>query len=771
VIGILAVAAVTVGGLLQLRFDTSVASLFPKGDQTSLDYDAAQKSFGSEPITVLLQQPGKARQMVSTKQIPALLRLEGELSKLRDVEVVYGPATVLNQIAGSAQNLLATISGTRDGLRTRAHDRAKAAGASEAAATAAGEQAIVPFDERYGVLLTKASPSGLPTLRNQAFVDAAAYAKDGSPRPELRFVLPTPTSAAILVRPRANLDQASEGRLEAAVRRVVARDQVGTAKATVTGPSVVLHALAVEVQHQIPYLGALAVLLVGAVLLFGHRAELRSPSRVARLLMPVLCSLGAAAILAAALGWAHQPASLGLLTLLPVLLGVGTDVPVYLSRLGRSRRLLVAALATATGFLTTAYSPVPFVKSLGILLALGVIMATAVAWFLPSAGKASAADVDPVRGAATHSPGPRSANNLRALRGAVALMAVVAAVGWILLPRIPVTADPETLAGGLPALSEAQQSQKTIGATGEIDVLLRGDVLSPAALAWSARASNAVLVSHADDLKPILAPTSLLGFLGPRPTEAQVKSAVSILPSYLLGAALHPESKSAVLSFGLRHGDIASQQALIKDLRQVLPPAPRGTSVAVTGVPVLASHQLTVLKESRLSANIIGVLAPSLVLLMLLGWRRRRDSLLALTSAALATGTGFLLMALLGVPFTPLTLALGSLTAAVGCEFTVVLAASTSAASRRAVALAAGACLVGYLSLMASKIDVVRNFGMVLAASVVLGYLSARLVCALWQQDAKSSQADPNPAHDRVPPAQDEDREATTALDLKGVGV
>jgi predicted RND superfamily exporter protein len=67
VIGILAVAAVTVGGLLQLRFDTSVASLFPKGDQTSLDYDAAQKSFGSEPITVLLQQPGKARQMVSTK--------------------------------------------------------------------------------------------------------------------------------------------------------------------------------------------------------------------------------------------------------------------------------------------------------------------------------------------------------------------------------------------------------------------------------------------------------------------------------------------------------------------------------------------------------------------------------------------------------------------------------------------------------------------------------------------------------------------------------
>lgn len=727
------------GGLQQVRFDTSVPRLFPKDDSTSKDYSAFQKKFGSEPISVLLQQKGKPGQLLTSAQLPNLLRLEGDLARLPDVAVVYGPATILNQIAAGAQNLLATISGARDGIRKVAEQRAKAAGAPAAQITAAGDRAIEPFDERYGVLLTQALPSGLPTLRNQAFINASAFGKDGQPRPELRFVVPNNSSAAILVRPRPDLDQAAEGRLESAIDRVVARDKVATSTVTVTGPSVVLQALAVDVQHQLPFLGAVAVLLVGAMLLLGHRQSLRNPRIVARLLVPLLSSLSAVVLLVSALGWARQPASLGLLTLLPVLLGVGTDVPVYLSRLGRSRRLVVAAVATASGFLTTALSPVPFVRSLGILLAAGVLLATAIAWFLPALPgddlfKAAQVDARPVS---------RPRPSRIAMRVAAAVLLVAAASGWALLPQIDINADPTTLAGGLPALAQAQRSQQVLGATGEIDVVLSGDVLSANALAWSAKASGALISQHADALKPILSPSALLGFLGPTPTPAQIKAAVAILPAYLLSAAVDPTKTASVLSFGLRAGDLANQQALLDGVRHDLPPAPKGTRVTVTGVPVLASKQLTGLKGSRLVANVIGVGAPSLVLLLLLGWRRRRDSALAFVSAVVATGVGFLLMNVLGVSFTPLTLALGSLTAAVGCEFSVVLSGAATRAGGRGVLLAAGACFAGYLSLAASRLEVIRDFGQVLAVSVVLGYLTARLVCATWPsptRDAPESQ-------------------------------
>jgi len=83
----------------------------------------------------------------------------------------------------------------------------------------------------------------------------------------------------------------------------------------------------------------------------------------------------------------------------------------------------------------------------------------------------------------------------------------------------------------------------------------------------------------------------------------------------------------------------------------------------------------------------------------------------------------------------PLTVAVGSLTVATGCEFSVML--SSGRRDRRAhiartVTVAALAGSAGYLVLTLSGVAMLHDLGVLLTASVVLSYLAARLVAWLF---------------------------------------
>ena len=84
-----------------------------------------------------------------------------------------------------------------------------------------------------------------------------------------------------------------------------------------------------------------------------------------------------------------------------------------------------------------------------------------------------------------------------------------------------------------------------------------------------------------------------------------------------------------------------------------------------------------------------------------------------------------------GIPLNPLTVALGSLTAAVGCEFTVMTCDAVRTRDprlRTAVTLAALTSGTGFAVLALSDLALMREFGLLLALSVLLSYLAARLV-------------------------------------------
>ncbi|HWJ09176.1 MAG TPA: RND transporter [Nocardioides sp.] len=713
------VAALLAGvglGLARVRTDTTASSFLPGDDATQVATTEAARSFGGDPIVVVAESE-EDRSLLAGDEILKLVGLEGKLAQLPDVSVVYGPGTVLNQVATQARNLLATISGRRDALQELARRRALTNGATKAGAERAARSAVRHYDERYGKLLVQGLPAGLPTLRNPGFVNAVVFDEDGNPRQQWRFVVPRSDAVAVVVRPREGLDQAAAERLVEAVTNAVDEAGLATDDVTVTGMPVVAAGLADVLKREMPVIGGVALVLTTLCYLLLPWLR-RSPRRV----LPVLTTGLATAATLAVFGWLEHPVSLGVVAFLPILLGTGSDFPAYLVRGAGRRTVVVTGIAAAAGFATLVLSPVPLVKDLGIALALGVVLTLALG--LVVGGRSDAPDADAAAAPPPTGPGLGRGPRL-ALLGGAALLAVA---GWTVLPGLDLEADPERLIAGAPGTAAVDHAEAVLGSSGEVQLLVRGDdVMTPEVLAWMADVEALVVRRHGDRLHPIVSAPSLLAFLGSDPTAEQVEAGLLQVPDYLRSAAIRDDRRQAVLSFGIELDDVAAQRELLEEIVQDAPPPPDGITLDTAGLPVVAGRSYALLSEHRYLHAGVGILAAGLVLVV--GLRRRRDALLAVGAAVLATGWGFLAAQLLGVALTPLTLALGSLATATACEFTVLLgAAQHRRVLVRSVLVAATAATAGYLALAASKLDVIRGFGLFLAATVGLSLLAAHVV-------------------------------------------
>lgn len=747
-VGALAIAAILLVGLARTTVQTGLESFLPTGDPALAELDRVGRAFGGDPVVVLLES-ARPRELLGEKAIPGLLKLEGELAHLPDVATVYGPATVLNQVTGRTQDLLAELLGRRESDAEKAYTDAKAAGASEAAAAAARERSLEQFNVRYGAMLLQGMPTGLPTLRNPAFVQRLVFA-DGEvgkagPKAQWRFVVPSETTAAILVRPREGSDAAAISRLVDGVRAAVAGAKLPTSRVTVSGVPTVVSALSDQVAREGPLLGGIGLVAVGGCFL------LVPWTRRSRRLVPLLTTVAAIAVLLSLFGWIGRPLSIGVVAFLSVVLGIGCYYPTYFAVRARTRTVLIVACATAASFATLVLSPLPLVRDLGLTLSIGVLLA-AVLGVLGRRLISTAADLDdPGEAEDAREPVTPSLKEMAARRGPVlAFMAavLVAGVGWTMLPTLPLQTDVQRFAAGLPALDDAEHAERVIGSSGEIDISLTGDnVLAPAAMEWMDRVEELVITQHGDQMRRVVSLPMLLGFLGNEATPDEVEAAMRLLPPYLTDAAVDQTRRVAILSFGVKLNDLAGTQALRDDLRRILPPAPPGFTATLTGLPIVAVRGQELVSADRLRSNLLGVFAASAVLA--LGLRRRSDAVRAMAAALLATGGGLFVLWLTGTPLSPITVALGSLTAAVGCEFTVLLTEAgrrRNPALRRAVLLVTTTSVLGYAVLVVSGIAVVREFGVLLAGAVLLALLSSLCVVRLTSSVPRPPTAAGNPA-------------------------
>jgi uncharacterized protein len=719
-------------GLTRIRVDTSVDSFLSGSDPTMQAINTDASSFGGDPIVVILQSPQPDQLLIAPQQLQRLFILEGKLSKLPGVKVVYGPASVLNQLAISAQDVLAQIGGRRYALQEEAESAARAKGESKAQIQAAGTAAVAGIDARYGTLLAQGLPVGLPTLYNTNFVRDVIYQSTGVPRPQWHFVVPSADTVSVLVRPRQGLDQAGTERLVDRVRHTVTSARLDTARVTVTGVPVVTAAFTTEVTHEFPLLAGLAVAGCALVLLLVPWLRSRRFQ-----VWPLAITAVSSAIVLSGFGWLGIPVSLGVIALLPILLGIGSDFPLYLAQRAQRRSVVVAGVASAAGGMSLGISPIPLVRELGVALAAGVLLVLALGVVL--ARWMPAAMEPPVSRKAGRSPLRRSIR-VSALIGLIGC----AGLGWGVLSGLPVEANPEQLAQGLPALTDANYAQQVLGSSVEVSVLIRGqDVLSPAALTWARQAEDTIILGYGNEVHPVLAAPDLLGFLGSSPTAAQITDAMQLLPPYLTSAVVTADGTKEVIVFGANLGNIRAQRAMLDGIRTALPPPPPGITAEVTGLPVAAVRAYNLISSGRYLTNLAGIALAGLVLLV--GLRRRSDAFRAVLAGLLATGWGLAILWAAGGSLSPLTVTLGSLTTVTGCEFTIVLADARRNGQpwlRCGVAVACLTSCVGYLALVASGLAALREFGLLLAASVALSYLAAVMVSWLLPSGAAAGSGD-----------------------------
>jgi hydrophobe/amphiphile efflux-3 (HAE3) family protein len=683
----------------------------------------------------------------------------GALMRTRPARVVYGPGTFLNRavaaVNGGIADSLAAAKRAGGRAAAAAYRLARARGLSPGQARADATTARQTEDLRALGSLEHAAEgaglSGVPSISDEAFVRQIVFgaaAGSRTPQPRFAYLFPTGHAALIQVRLRASLSAAQQARAIDLIRAAVRMPRFAApagGSIIVTGVPVVLHDLTGQVTGAIGELLAAAVLVMAAALLAVFRRRFR--------LLPLAVALAATGITFGVLSLIGATLTLASVAVLPILIGLAVDYGVqFQSRVQEAGGLagpdaaatsptviadaigaaapaiLTAALATAVGFGVLWLSPVPMVRSFGLLLVVGIGVAlTCTLTVVPAAlaareargGRLAAA----VRGAAEIlGPPLRGAGEIigaplrglapvigASLRGAAEIVRlptdpartivavarhpgrvlavgfVLAAAGWAVDGSTPVQSDVTRLVPqSMPALRALRTLETTTGVSGEIDVAVQGaNVATPATVGWMRRYQSGLLrrfgySGSRSCARATLCPALSLPDLfsatggGGSLTQARIDTLLREVPGYFSSAVITPDHREATLAFGIRLMPLARQQRVIEEMRAALHPPP-GVSAALTGLPVLAAQAETSLASPsrRLLAVAAGLLAVGLVLLLVL--RRPGRAFAPMIPIVLATGWSALVLYGVGIPLNPMSATLGTLVIAISTEFSVLL--------------------------------------------------------------------------------------------------
>jgi hydrophobe/amphiphile efflux-3 (HAE3) family protein len=463
--------------------------------------------------------------------------------------------------------------------------------------------------------------------------------------------------------------------------------------------------------------------------------------------------------------------------------------------------IATAGLATAAGLLALQLSPTPMVRSFGLLLLTGIAIAFALTLtmsfavlglrpegtegkpFLGRVAGRSGVLARSLRGRGPHLP-DRTRPPERFLSLAISHPVPVLAVGlalsmagWGLGTQIETTADIRSLAPQeLRAVEDLTELEATTGVAGELDVSVEApDLTDAATVAWMAAFKQRVLRSNGfsgespscldAEVCPGPALSDFLVRGGDEPTAEEIDATLGALSPYALRqvAPVDPRTgelgTTALLSFGIRSQSLQDQQDLIQRVRSAVGQPgtasgpPPGVEVRLAGLPVIAAEAAGDLSRSRYWLTLASLLAVGLVLLLV--YRSPARALVPLAPTVLASGWAALVLWLTGIPLNPLSAALGALTIAIATEFAVILSGrfheerraglDVEASLRRAYARTGAAVLasattaiVGFAVLVASDIQMLRDFGLVTVVDLLVALFGVMLVlpaALIWSEE------------------------------------
>ncbi|MFL5898448.1 MAG: efflux RND transporter permease subunit [Solirubrobacterales bacterium] len=781
-------------GATQVPTDAGLGTLADSDSATYRATQAVRDEFGEEPVVVLVK--GELPQLILTRNIFRLLRLEGclsgkvpkgakaipgpcaELAEMHAVEFLSGPATFLNESVVQIETQLRRLAEHVPAARFREY--------LLAVATRYGITSVPSIDNEEfvaTVVFDLARPRGTPKARlsylfpNPKSAQIVIRLKPDLSGAERHRAIGLIEAAVAETAPRKACEE--EGKPAPCFR-------LDGGSYVVSGAPVVIDGVARALKDALLILFAVAIGVMAVVLFLVFRSRWR--------LLPLGIALASVAItfgLLALLGGSFTMASIAAL---PILIGLAVDYAIQFQarfdETGSARDAAVAGgptiatacLATAVGFLALQLSPIPMVRGFGWLLIVGIAVAFALALTtgfgtlaLRRAGPAAAGDPPSPRKPRGWSPLRRHPPVERLLSLAqtypqmvLSVAVALAVVGWAAGTQVETVSDIRSLAPqNIKAVEGLNELQDTTGVSGELDVSVTApDLADPATIEWMAGFKERVLRENGFEgedpscLRAEICPgPALSDFLirgTEQPTKEGIEATLAALSSYDLRqvAPLDPKTGEvghvALLSFGIRAQSLEDQQALIERVRGQIGSHPPGVEAQLSGLPVIAAESASDLSSSRYWLTLAGLaLVAAALLIVYRSWRR---ALIPLVPTVLATGWASLLLWITGIPLNPMSAALGALTIAIATEFGVLLAGrfheergggtGVEEALRRAYSrtgaavLASGVtAIAGFAVLIASEIQMLRNFGLVTVvdlAAALVGVLLVLPAILLW---------------------------------------
>ncbi|MFN8112884.1 MAG: MMPL family transporter [Solirubrobacterales bacterium] len=798
------VAIVAVVGALRLSPDAGTDKLVDNG---SAAYEGTQKfreRFGDDAIVVLAE--GDLKKLMLTSDVDRLLALETclagrpdasgqfaapvcqDIADLGATRVVFGPATFINEAAARSNEAIA------EQLQ-----------ALKGASPAEQQQALQQF------LRTGLNPAtvlqGL-SIDNAQFVSSIVFDQTlpgAPPKSKFGYLFPSDRGALISIRLQPDVSESERRDAIALIREAIGDEQFALKDGSyeISGIPVVVQGLADELGGQIALLFSAALVVMAFVLLMVFGPPLR--------LLPLVTAVGSAGFAFGLLSLLGGSLTMASVAVLPVVIGLAVDYAIQLQARFREaaaegRRppaaavfaavrggpvIATAALATGVGFLTLTLSPIPMVREFAIALVAGIAAALAISLTAGLAALSMARAPEPgAKGPRRRGEGARgdAGQSLAAVRerasaiagtvrrrgvdvwsralaaaiqqpGRVLIVAtLLAATGWIAGTGTKVVSDiRELVPSDLPALQSVDRLQAATGVSQELDVVLSGDVTSPAAITWMSDFKQRVLSEHgygpdtpnclseSAELCPGPALSDLFDLTSGAPVDqGRIDAVLGAVPEYFSQAILSRSDSGdvAAMSFLIPVMPLDEQEQLVADIRSELDP-PDGVDAEVVGLPVLTADASAELSGSRYWLAVAGLFAVGLVLLAV--YRSVSRALVPLLPIALATGWSALVLEAIDIPLNPMSATLGALVIAVATEFSVILAAryheergrglsvgealrSTYARTGTAVLASGVTSIAGFGVLAFSRITMLRDFGIVTVVDLTVALAGVMLV-------------------------------------------
>ncbi len=453
----------------------------------------------------------------------------------------------------------------------------------------------------------------------------------------------------------------------------------------------------------------------------------------------------------------------------PVLIGLGIDYAIqFHARLEEEARkgslsdavrititrtgpaVLFAMLATTMGFIAMFISPVPMIRSFGLVAIIGVsvcyvtslIGIPLIAVLIKYKPKGKQGEEKPTKADIFLS---KTAVTIAKNPVPVLMVAVLFAfIGLQVDPSIAVSTNERTFVpSDMPAKMSLDKVSRTIGSTTPVPVLVSGsNVLSPDVLQWIEKYQQ----NEASLYMEITGTTSIVDYIkmynnGSVPaTQFEIDEVLAKIPDGIKDEFLNGNTET-IIEFTTKLLEMPQQDELknqmINDLGLITPPP--GISATITGSFDLFTTLISDIVESKEKMTLLGFV---LIVVFLALIYRKIHAVTPIVPIICIVGWNAVAMIILKIDYTPMTACLGSMTIGVAAEYTILImeryleeretAANTLDAIRESVRKIGSAIMVsgfatffGFSALMLSTFNMISNFGLTTVIAVLFSLIGA----------------------------------------------